>query len=613
MCGIVGYIGTNDAAPILLEGLAKLEYRGYDSAGIAVRDECAEKTQIVKVKGRLKGLAAKTDGGHTLKGSAGIGHTRWATHGEPNENNAHPHHSDDYQVVLVHNGIIENYLELKDKLCKNGYEFYSATDTEVACKLIHYYDQKTEGDHLEAIIRAMLRMRGSYALGILFSDRPEELYAVRKDSPLILGRSEHGSFLASDVPAVLKYVNSVYHMENMEIAIVKKDDVQFFNMDQEVIEKFPTEISWDPEAAEKGGYEHFMMKEIRQQPKAVEDTLKAYIKDHKVVLDEMGLTSDKLSGLERIYMVACGSSYHVGIVAKYVLEELAAIPVEVDWASEFRYRKPILADHSLVVVISQSGETADSLAALRLAKNMGVETLGIVNVTGSAIAREADYCMYTYAGPEISVATTKAYSAQLAAVYLLGIKLARIRNRVSEIEFEALVKELERLPGKIEEILEEKEVIQWLGDKYANIKDAFYMGRGLDCGTCMEGTLKLKEISYVHSESYAAGELKHGTISLIEEGTLVIAVLTEEELYEKMMSNVAEVKSRGAYILGVTNYGNYSIENIADMVIYIPKTTKYFTPGLAIIPLQLLAYYVSVAKGLDVDKPRNLAKSVTVE
>jgi len=578
-----------------------------------VRNSKTGKLEIIKAKGRLKILSEKTDGGSAIPGNSGIGHTRWATHGEPSEANAHPHCSDDHEVIIVHNGIIENYMELKEKLQKAGYTFYSRTDTEVACKLIHYYYKKTAGDYLEAILRAMLRMRGSYALGVLFASCPDQLFAVRKDSPLILGHNEKGSFIASDVPAVLKYTRQIYYMGNMEVAVLQRDQIHFYNIDKEELTKEAVEIHWDAQAAEKNGYEHFMIKEIHEQPKAVEDTLHAYVRKGEITFAESGLSQEQLASVERIYMVACGSAYHVGVTGKYVIEKLAHVPVEVDLASEFRYRDPKLVNNALVIVISQSGETADSLAALRLARTKGVQTLGIVNVLGSAIAREADACIYTYAGPEISVATTKAYSAQLIIMYLLGIELGRVQGVLSRERFSVLMDELEALPGKMQRILEDKERLQWFASKLVGARDIFFIGRGIDYAAGMEGSLKLKEISYIHSESYAAGELKHGTISLIEEGTLVIGIMTQKELYEKTVSNLVEVKSRGAYLLGITGYGNYNIEDTADFTVYIPKTEEYFTTSLAVLPLQLLAYYVSVAKGLDVDKPRNLAKSVTVE
>lgn len=613
MCGIVGYIGKEAAAPILLEGLSKLEYRGYDSAGIAVRDRQTGEIELVKAKGRLKILSEKTDGGRAMHGTIGIGHTRWATHGEPSEDNAHPHCSDDQAVVLVHNGIIENYLELKEKLRKAGYTFYSQTDTEVAVKLLDYYDKKVNGDHLEALSRTMLRIRGSYAFGVLFKDCADKLYAVRKDSPLIVGKSEDGSYIASDVPAILKYTRQVYYIGNMEIAVLEDSAIHFYNIDREEIQKEAVTIEWDAEAAEKGGFEHFMMKEIYEQPKVVGDTLHHYLKDGSIDFSEVGISDEQLRSLERIYIVACGSAYHVGVAAKYVFEGMAGIPVEVELASEFRYREPRLVKNSLVIIISQSGETADSLAALRLAKEKGVDTLGIVNVLGSSIAREADLVMYTLAGPEISVATTKAYSTQLMAIYLLAVQSAYVKEEITEEQYQIFLQELEAIPDKIQKILDDKERIQWFANKHANNKDIFFIGRGIDYAISMEGSLKLKEISYIHSEAYAAGELKHGTISLIEDGTLVIGVMTQEALFEKTLSNMVEVKSRGAYLMGVTSYGNYSIEDTAGFTVYVPKICNYFATSLAVVPLQLLAYYVSVAKGLDVDKPRNLAKSVTVE
>ena len=612
MCGIVGFVGEEPAAPILLSGLEKLEYRGYDSAGIAVRNEETGRIEVVKAKGRLKILSEKTDGGLAVPGTCGIGHTRWATHGEPSENNAHPHCTDDRSVVLVHNGIIENYQELKEKLLKSGYSFYSQTDTEIAVKLVDYYYKKT-GTPLEALTRAMLRIRGSYAFGVMFKDCPGRLFAARKDSPLIIGKNESGCLIASDVPAILDRTRNVYYIGNMEIAELSKDEIHFYNIDREEIQKEMVEIKWDAESAEKGGYEHFMLKEIHEQPKAVQDTVGAYVKDGQIDLSEVGLTSEMLAGLERIYIVACGSAYHVGMVAKYVMEELADIPVEVDLASEFRYRNPKLMKDSMVIVVSQSGETADSLAALRLAKEKGVPVLGIVNVVGSSIARESDHILYTYAGPEISVATTKAYSTQLIAVYLLAIQAAFAKGLISEERYGELIAELGRLPEKIQRTLDDKERIQWFASKYANAKDIFFIGRGIDYAISLEGSLKMKEISYIHSEAYAAGELKHGTISLIEDGTLVVGVVTQKALFEKTLSNMVETKSRGAYLMGLTLYGNYNIEDNADFSVYVPKTEQYFTTSLAIVPLQLMGYYVSVAKGLDVDKPRNLAKSVTVE
>ena len=612
MCGIVGYVGSQQAAPILLDGLSKLEYRGYDSAGLAVRNG-TEETEVIKAKGRLKVLAEKTNNGTAVPGTCGIGHTRWATHGEPSENNAHPHMSDDGNVVAVHNGIIENYQELKNKLLRKGYTFYSETDTEVAVKLIDYYYKKYEGTPVDAINHSLVRIRGSYALAVMFKDYPEEIYVARKDSPMILGVGDGESFIASDVPAILKYTRNVYYIGNLEMEKISKDEIIFYNLDGEEIQKEMKTIEWDAEAAEKAGYEHFMMKEIHEQPRAVKDTLNSVLKDGKFDLTDIGLAEEDIRRTSQIYIVACGSAYHVGMVAQYVIEDLVKIPVRVELASEFRYRKPILDPNGLVIIISQSGETADSLAALRETKAQGIRTLGIVNVVGSSIAREADKVFYTLAGPEISVATTKAYSTQLMASYILAIEFAKVKNTITEEQYENYIAELQAIPEKIEKIIEDKERIQWFAAKQANAKDAFFVGRGIDYAICMEGSLKMKEISYVHSEAYAAGELKHGTISLIEDGTLVIGVLTQPELYEKTISNMVECKSRGAYLMGLTTYGNYSIEDTADFVVYIPKTDEHFEASLAVIPLQLMGYYVSVAKGLDVDKPRNLAKSVTVE
>ncbi len=612
MCGIVGYTGTGQAAPLLLSGLSKLEYRGYDSSGIAVCNGDKQNIEIVKAKGRLNILVEKTDSGLTVHGCCGIGHTRWATHGEPSTTNAHPHSSDDQTVVLVHNGIIENYQELKEKLAKSGYSFYSQTDTEVAAKLIDYYYRKT-GNPLEAISRTMLRLRGSYAFGILFRDLPGTLFTARKDSPLIIGQTSSGCFIASDVPAILDKTRSIFYIDNLEIARLTPTEVHFYNLDQEEVKKEVTEIQWNAESAEKDGYEHFMMKEIHEQPKAVRNTLNAYIKDDRIDFSETGLTDSLWKNLDRIYVVACGSAYHVGMVGKYVIEDLACVPVEVELASEFRYRSPQLIKDSLVVIISQSGETADSLAALRLAKENGTPVLSIVNVIGSSIARESDYVLYTYAGPEISVATTKAYSTQLIVFYLLAIQCACAREQISQEQSYELLSCLDQLPDKINRILDDKERLQWFASKYANAKDVFFIGRNIDYAISLEGSLKMKEISYIHSEAYAAGELKHGTISLIENGTLVIGILTQSKLFEKMISNLAEAKSRGAYLMGLTTYGNYNIEDIADFSVYVPGTEQLFTASLAIVPLQLIAYYVSVAKGVDVDKPRNLAKSVTVE
>ena len=608
MCGIVGYIGKEEAAPILLDGLSKLEYRGYDSAGIAVFD--GEKINVAKTKGRLKALSELTHDGILLPGTLGIGHTRWATHGSPSDTNAHPHLNTEETIVVVHNGIIENYIKLKKKLEGRGYQFVSETDTEVIAHLLDYY---YKGNPLEAVTKIMHRMEGSYDLGIIFKDHHNELYAVRKDSPLIVGHTDGGSIIASDVPAVLKYTRDVYFIENEEIVRLTEQDMEFFTVDEEPLQKKPVHIDWDADAAEKGGYEHFMLKEMYEQPKAIADTFSPRIKDGQIVIEELGMNDEEIRAVSKIVIVACGSAYHAGMTGKYVLEGMARIPVEVDLASEFRYRDPILAEGTLVIVVSQSGETADSLAALREAKKKGCKVLGIVNVVGSSIAREADNVLYTWAGPEIAVATTKAYSCQLTALYLLAMRFAYARGAISESELAEMIEDLKKLPAQVEMLLSHKDRIQKFANRYLAARSIFFIGRGIDYAISLEGSLKLKEVSYIHSEAYAAGELKHGTISLIEEGTLVTAVLTQEDLYKKMLSNMEEVKTRGAFVMAVTNEGNLDVEKAADYVVYIPETNRFFTNSLAIVPLQLFGYYVAVGRGCDVDKPRNLAKSVTVE
>ena len=622
MCGIVGFTGRQQAAPILLNGLSKLEYRGYDSAGIAVRDG-ERLAQVVKAKGRLSNLIEKTDEGKALIGTCGIGHTRWATHGEPSQINAHPHVSGnctrsgsgevESEVVGVHNGIIENYTELKEKLLKQGYTFYSQTDTEVVIKLVDYYYKKYNLGPIDAIAKTMVRVRGSYALELMFKDYPGEIWVARKDSPMIIGVADGETYVASDVPAILKYTRNVYYIGNLEFARLTPGEAHFFNLDGDEIEKQTTEIKWDAEAAEKAGFEHFMMKEIHEQPKAVQDTLSSVIKNNGIDLSSVEITEEEIQQFEQVYIVACGSAWHVGVAAQYVIEDLVDVPVRVELASEFRYRKMPVNKNSLVIVISQSGETADTLAALRLAKEKGITTLAIVNVVGSSIAREADKVFYTLAGPEISVATTKAYSSQLVAMYCLAVQFARVRNTITEEQYGNYITELLTIPDKIQKILQDKERLQWFAAKYANAHDVFFVGRGIDYAISLEGSLKLKEISYIHSEAYAAGELKHGTISLIEPGTLVIGVLTQSDLYEKTISNMLECKSRGSYLMGLTTYGKYEIEDQVNFAVYVPKIDEHFVGSLAVVPLQLMGYYVSVAKGLDVDKPRNLAKSVTVE
>lgn len=608
MCGIVGYIGKHAAAPVILEGLSRLEYRGYDSAGMAVFD--GEQIQIRKSAGRLKVLEELTHGGATMPGNIGIGHTRWATHGAPSDANSHPHYNTKETIAVVHNGIIENYLPLKEKLLAKGYAFVSDTDTEVLAHLIDYY---YKGNPLEAITKVMHRVQGSYALGILFAEHPDQIFAVRKDSPLIVGQNEDGCFIASDVPAILRYTRKVYFIENQEVVRLRADHMHFYTVDEEEIAKNPVTIEWDANAAEKGGYEHFMLKEMYEQPRTVTDTLGPRIQDRDIAIEELGMSDEEIRAVSKIFIVACGSAYHAGMTGKYVIEGIARIPVEVDVASEFRYRNPILEKGTMVIVISQSGETADTLAALRESQKLGHKVLGIVNVVGSSIAREADNVMYTWAGPEIAVATTKAYSAQLAALYLLAMKFGRVRGMLEDQEFYDMLEDLKRLPAQIEMLLANKQRIQRFANRYIGAKDVFFIGRGIDYAISLEGSLKLKEISYIHSEAYAAGELKHGTISLIEEGTLVAAVATQDSLFGKALSNMVEVKARGAFVLAVTNEGNTDIEKAADYVIYIPRTSRYFANSLAIIPLQLFGYYVAVGKGCDVDKPRNLAKSVTVE
>ena len=622
MCGIVGYSGRRQAAPILLDSLSRLEYRGYDSAGLAVRNGTAL-AEVVKATGKLYHLADKTDQGRALQGCCGIGHTRWATHGDPSVVNAHPHVSGncsgsgsgavESDVVGVHNGIIENYTELKEKLLRHGYVFYSDTDTEVAVKLVDYYYKKYKIGPVDAITRTMVRIRGSYALALMFKDFPDEIFVARKDSPLIIGEADGESYLASDVPAILKYTRQVYYIDNLQVARVSPGKVVFYDLNGDEVAMEKTEITWDAEAAEKGGFEHFMLKEIHEQPAAVRDTLNSIVKDGKIDLSATGLTEEFIKDIGQIDIVACGSAWHVGMAAQYVIEDLAGIPVRVELASEFRYRSIPVNDKTLVIVISQSGETADSLAALRVAKERGAVTLAIVNVIGSTIAREADHVLYTLAGPEIAVATTKAYSAQLIAADVLAIYLALVREVISGEEAERLLAELALIPDKITRILEEKERLQWFSSKMANTHDIFFIGRGLDYAISLEGSLKMKEISYIHSEAYAAGELKHGTISLIENNTLVIGVLTQKALYEKTVSNMMECKSRGAYLLGITTNGNFSVEDSVNFTVYIPKSDEHFMASLAVVPLQLLGYYTSVNRGLDVDKPRNLAKSVTVE
>ena len=611
MCGIVGFVGGEQAAPILLDGLERLEYRGYDSAGIAVISG-DKKLQVKKSKGRLKVLRDMIQGGKSVEGVIGIGHTRWATHGEPNDVNAHPHLSGDGKIAVVHNGIIENYVELRDFLISNGYKFISDTDTEVVSQLVSFYYAEC-GNALEAVFRVLRRIEGAYALGILCVDEPEHFIAARKDAPLLIGYGEGSNYIASDVTAIIKHTRDVSYMEDGEVAVISADKVQFYNAMEQTIEKEHHTIDWDVSAAEKGGYAHFMLKEIMEQPEAIRKTAFSRIHDNRIVFEDMKFTAEQIKDVSRIFIIACGSSYHVGVVGKYNLERLMRKPVEVCLASEFRYSDPLVDDKTLVIVISQSGETLDTMAALREAKARGAHILSIVNVVGSSIARESDDVLYTWAGPEIAVATTKAYSAQLTALYMLAMKFAKVRGTIDQEKFQSMLTDLRCLPDQIELLLGQKQKIQHFANRYVGARDIFFIGRGIDYAISLEGSLKLKEISYIHSEAYAAGELKHGTISLIEDGTLVVALATQPALFQKTISNMVEVKARGAFVMAVTIEGNKAIEKAADYVVYIPETNPYFTNSLAIIPLQLFAYYVAVGRGCDVDKPRNLAKSVTVE
>ena len=609
MCGIVGYIGGDQAAPILLSGLQKLEYRGYDSAGVAVYNDGG--LRVVKSKGRLSVLEGILEGGVTLPGTVGIGHTRWATHGAPSDINSHPQVSDGGKFAVVHNGIIENYLYLKNHLIRRGVEFVSETDTEVVAQMLEHYYQ---GDVLEAIRKVISKVEGSYALGIICADCPEKLFAVRKDSPLIIGVGEGENYIASDVPAILSRTRDIYRLKDQEIAVLTREGVAFYDQELEPITKEMERVQWDVAAAEKGGYEHFMMKEICEQPEVLRKTISPRIRDGQIVLDDITLTREQLQDLKKVFIVACGTSYHVGVVAKYAFERLLQIPLEVDVASEFRYRDPILDDKTLVIIISQSGETADTLAALRMAKQRGCRILSIVNVVGSTIANESDDVLYTWAGPEIAVASTKAYSTQLAVIYLIALYMAGQLGTISQGDMENYLADLQRLPELAEECLKDKEAIQYFASRYFNAHDMYFIGRNVDYAASLEASLKLKEISYIHSEAYTAGELKHGPISLLEDGTLVIAIATYEKLFDKMMSNVREVKARGAVVLGITvNEREEALKQETDFQFCVPKVTDFMLPSLSILPLQLFAYYVASMKGCDIDKPRNLAKSVTVE
>ena len=610
MCGIVGFIGEQEAAPILLEGLARMEYRGYDSAGLAVLD-AGKGLQVVKAKGRLKVLNEKVDGGKKMFGTVGVGHTRWATHGEPSDANSHPLLSDSGRIAVVHNGIIENYMEIKEFLQEKGVVFHSDTDTEVVAQLLDYYYR---GDILDAVQKVLHRIEGSYGLGIICSEHPEQLIAARKDSPLVLGYGDGFNMMASDVTALIKYTRDVSYMENGEIAVLTRQGIQVYNLLLEPVEKEHSTVDWDISDAEKGGYEHFMFKEIMEQPEAIRKTITPRIKDDRVVLDDIDLSADYVKNISKFYIIACGSSYHVGMVGKYVLEKMLRKPVEVALASEFRYCSPIVDKITLVIVISQSGETLDTMEALREAKRLGGRTLAIVNVVGSSIAKEADDVIYTWAGPEIAVATTKAYSTQLAVLDLLCLYLADLLGSIAPEEYTEILTELTRIPDKLKEVLEQKERIQQYASQFFNHDSIFFIGRNLDYAIGLEASLKLKEISYIHSEAYAAGELKHGTISLIEQGTLVIALATYGQLFDKAVSNMIEVQSRGATVLGLTDTTHEeALGKHADAIITVPETHPLLMPSLAVVPMQLFAYYVALARGCDIDKPRNLAKSVTVE
>ena len=610
MCGIVGFIGEQEAAPILLEGLARMEYRGYDSAGLAVLD-AGKGLQVVKAKGRLKVLNEKVDGGKKMFGTVGVGHTRWATHGEPSDANSHPLLSDSGRIAVVHNGIIENYMEIKEFLQEKGVVFHSDTDTEVVAQLLDYYYR---GDILDAVQKVLYRIEGSYGLGIICSEHPEQLIAARKDSPLVLGYGDGFNMMASDVTALIKYTRDVSYMENGEIAVLTRQGIQVYNLLLEPVEKEHSTVDWDISDAEKGGYEHFMFKEIMEQPEAIRKTITPRIKDDRVVLDDIDLSADYVKKISKFYIIACGSSYHVGMVGKYVLEKMLRKPVEVALASEFRYCSPIVDKNTLVIVISQSGETLDTMEALREAKRLGGRTLAIVNVVGSSIAKEADDVIYTWAGPEIAVATTKAYSTQLAVLDLLCLYLADLLGSIAPEEYTEILTELTRIPDKLKEVLEQKERIQQYASQFFNHDSIFFIGRNLDYAIGLEASLKLKEISYIHSEAYAAGELKHGTISLIEQGTLVIALATYGQLFDKAVSNMIEVQSRGATVLGLTDTTHEeALGKHADAIITVPETHPLLMPSLAVVPMQLFAYYVALARGCDIDKPRNLAKSVTVE
>jgi glucosamine--fructose-6-phosphate aminotransferase (isomerizing) len=607
MCGIVGYIGNKEAAPILINGLKKLEYRGYDSVGVAVLGN--EELTVLKCKGKLASLEEKISVNYP-KGFMGLGHTRWATHGKPSDLNSHPHVSKSGKIAVVHNGIIENYLELKEFLESKGYEFVSETDSEVVGHLVEY---NYKGDLVKAVIESLNEMEGSYALGVICTDCPDMFVAVKNDSALVVGLGKEGNYIASDIPAILEHTRDVYILDDKEVVALTADKVTVYNNYGVEVKKDVFKVTWDVAVAEKAGYEHFMMKEMCEEPKVIRDTIGPRIKNGKVVLDDIKLTQEDVKNIEKIHIVACGTAYHAGVVGKYIIEKTTRIPVEVDVASEFRYRNPIVTDKDLVIIISQSGETLDTLFALREAKKKGARVISIVNVVESTIARESDDVLYTWAGPEIAIASTKAYNAQLCVIYLLTLDLAYKRGCMDDEQYKKIIEGLEQIPDAIEHILGNKEAIQRFASLHCNVKNIFFIGRGLDYALSMEGSLKLKEVSYIHSEAYAGGELKHGTIALIEDGTLVVCPMTQDDLMDKMISNIKEVKARGAVVLAIARESNEQVHKVADEVFTIPDVDAFIAPIAAVTPLQLFAYYMAVVKGCDVDKPRNLTKSVTVE
>lgn len=608
MCGIVGYYGKREASPLLIEGLSKLEYRGYDSAGVSILNE--KGINLTKCKGRLAALEEKLEE-NPIYGNIGIGHTRWATHGKPSDVNSHPHTNEKKTISVVHNGIIENYMELRELLISKGYIFQSETDTEVIPQLVDYY---YDGDLLKAVMKAVEKMEGSYAIGIITTHEPDKLVAVRHESPLIVGLGKDETFIASDIPAVLNQTRDIYLLEDNEFVLLTKDGVKIYDQYEQEVNKEIFHVTWDASAAEKGGYEHFMIKEIHEQPKAIKDTMASRIMTGKpITLDDIHITKEQIKNLNKIYIVACGTAYHAGVVGKYVIEKLSRIPVEIDIASEFKYREPIIDENTLMIVISQSGETADTMSALRLTKSKGARVIAVTNVVGSSASREAHDVLYTWAGPEIAVASTKAYVTQLIAMYIIALFFAEQKETLDKEKIEEIKKAMLELPQKAEEALKYKETIQKFTSKTSTNRDMFFLGRGLDYAVAMEGSLKLKEISYIHSEAYAAGELKHGPIALIEDGTVVMVLATQEDLYDKMVSNIKEVSARGAKVYAFAQEGHTEIEKSVHSTSYIPKVMDLLAPVIAIIPLQLFSYYMAIEKGCDVDKPRNLAKSVTVE